>query len=693
MDLGHDEIRAELERVLSAESFKRSERLSCFLRFVVENALQGKDDQLKEYVLGAHVYQKGVDFDARIDSTVRVEAGRLRAKLREYYDTQGREHPIRIELPKGGYAPHFRRVEATVPRVGRSLTSRFWWAGFLLAVAAVLLLLTFPRSKQPIATGVRPLTTWPGQEIHPCYSPDGKQIAMVWSGDNDDNRDIYVRVGESRRLRLTSHPEPDRSPAWSPDGLKIAFARDSPTGVELYVVPAVGGAERLIAKLRRRGLRPSAPVSRSLDWFPDGVALLVADENSGGKTTSLFRVSVETGEQRQLTSPPPHSPGDSQPAVSPDGRLIAFTRSCPACDIYVMPATGGESRRLTFEEQVISGFAWTADGRSIVLSSERGATAGAGSLWKVAVGHSASPARLEQIPGIGPRASHPAIARHGRQLAYQESFQDTNIWRTPVSGRGTPELLISSTREETLPDYSPDGGKILFSSNRSGYREIWIANTDGSNARQLTSFAGAPAMDPRWSPDGRLIAFAYTGQGNGDIYTMTPEGDFVRRLTSDPSRDEAPSFSSDGRWIYFSSNRSGVFEVWKLAVDDPVRVVQVTHAGGTRPIESPDGKYLYFRRAADVWRLQVNSGDETRVLGPLDTASWIPDRTGIYFIEGIGRIAFYSFATRRTTTVIPLRQASLVAIAGLALSPDGLWLAYGQKDRAGSDIMLVEGFQ
>jgi Tol biopolymer transport system component len=694
MGLGHDDISVEVGRILASGVFKRSGRLSRFLQFVVDSALEGKHEQLKEYVLGVEVYQKGADFDPRIDSTVRVEAARLRGKLREYYETEGRDDSVRIELPKGGYAPLFRRVGAPASRARYSPVRMAWIAGVLvLGCAAVVLLAVRSRPEPPMATRVRPLTTLPGQEIHPCYSPDGKQIAMVWSGENDDNRDIYVRpVGEGRPVRLTTHPEPDRSPAWSPDGLHIAFARDSPTGVELYLVPAAGGAERLIIKLRRRGLPHSMPVARTLDWFPDGQALLVTDQDSAVGTSSLFRVSIETGDKRRLTSPPPQSRGDLQPAVSPDGRMLAFVRSCPACDIYVASASGGDVRRITFEKQVVSGLAWSEDGKSIVFSSERGATAGAGSLWRVAVG-GPSAARLEQIPGVGPRASQPAIARRSRLLAYQESFQDTNLWQVPANGSGAPKLVISSTREETLPDYSPDGSRIVFNSNRSGHWEIWIANADGSHSRQLTSNAGPPASYARWSPNGRLIAFSYAGEGNGDIYTMTPEGASIRRLTSETSRDETPAFSKDGRWIYFSSNRSGVFEIWKLAADYPAELVQVTHGGGSWPIESPDGKHLYFRRESEIWRLPVNGGAEIRVLGPMNVSSWMPGRTGIYFIERAGRIAFHVFATGRTSPVIPLRQEAMVGLPGLTLSPDGRSLLYGQKDRAWSDIMLVENFQ
>ena len=699
MTLGPDEIRAAADRVLAAESFRRSGRLSRFLRFVVDSALEGRPERLKEYVLGIEVYQKGTDFDPRIDSTVRVEAARLRAKLREYYETEGRDDRVRIELPKGAYAPAFRGFEpaASLP-AGRRPAVAFWIAA-LVVVAGVVAGVIFPllsRARPSSAVFVKPLTAWPGREIQACFSPDGKQIAMVWSGEADDNLDIYVRpVDHGPPVRLTWHPAPDRSPTWSPQGRFIAFVRDSAASVELYLVPAEGGAERRVAQLHRATVHRATgpPLARFLDWLPQGEALVVSDQDSPEAPFTLFRLSADTGERLRITSPPAKSYGDGQPAVSPDGSRLAFVRSPAQAlgDIYVASISGGEPRRLTFENQVITGIAWSEDGRSIVFSSERGATAGAGSLWRVWVDGSSAPARIDQVPGIGPRATWPAIARRGRLLAYQETFQDTNLWRV-ASGGGKPERVVSSTREEILPDYSPDGARMAFASNRSGNWEIWTANADGSDVRQVTSFGGTPAANPHWSPSGRLIAFDHVSEGNWDVYTTTPEGNSLRRLTSAPSRDETPAWSSDGHWLYFASNRTGDFEIWKMPVNDPAQATQLTHGGGRWPRESPDGRYLYFRRGPAIWRMPAGGGAQSRVPGPdWPAAFWCPDRTGVYFADPGGGIVHQDFATRRLRQIAPLAKNGMVN--GLALSPDGRWLLYGQLDRAGSDIMLVENFQ
>jgi len=104
------EIRAELERILSSGIFATAGRMKRFLRFVVKETLEGRGDKLNELQLGAEVYDRNEKFDPRVDSIVRVDAGRLRSKLREFYVSEGASSSIRIDIPKGGYKPSFKKL-------------------------------------------------------------------------------------------------------------------------------------------------------------------------------------------------------------------------------------------------------------------------------------------------------------------------------------------------------------------------------------------------------------------------------------------------------------------------------------------------------------------------------------------------------------------------------------------------------
>ena len=109
-------VRTQLEKILASSGFARNDRLSGFFRFVVEQELVGRGDEIKESIIGVEFFGRRPDYDVRQDSVVRNEAGKLRARLAEYYVAEGAADGLIIDLPKGGYKPAFRQIEkATAP--------------------------------------------------------------------------------------------------------------------------------------------------------------------------------------------------------------------------------------------------------------------------------------------------------------------------------------------------------------------------------------------------------------------------------------------------------------------------------------------------------------------------------------------------------------------------------------------------
>lgn len=571
-------------------------------------------------------------------------------------------------------------------------------AVLLIAGAALWLIARRPTpTTQATAQSIIPVTTFPGGEIQPAISPDGKQVAFAWRGNNGDNWDIYVKlIGAGDPLRLTYEPVMERNPVWSPDGRYIAYLRESPdgVGVSIYLVPSLGGEARKLAETYGLGF----------SWSPDGQYLAVAERGSREEPFSIFLLSIKTGEKRAMTFPPAQCFGDINPAFSPDGKYLAFAgahaSSINAWDIYLVPVGGGELKRLTFDDTLIDGLGWTADGREIVFSSIR--SGGVPSLWRIA----ASGGQPEPLSAVGINADSPSLSRQGNRLAYAHSMADSNVWRVEVAdsrrASGEPAVLISSTLYDHSPEYSPDGKRIAFVSGRTGTSQLWICNSDGSAPVQLTSFAGAATGCPRWSPDGQNIAFDSNPEGNADIFVIGVEGGSPRRLSWERSEDIAPSWSRDGRWIYFTSNRGGQFQIWKMSVEGG-NPTQVTRQGGYVSVESPDGKYLYYTKGhttPGIWRVPVEGGEETMVLDTLKAGFlryWAVVDQGIYFATRATSprptILFFSFASGQLTEVLTLEKPLLVGAPGLSVSPEGRWLIFAQIDRSESDIMLVDGFR
>jgi eukaryotic-like serine/threonine-protein kinase len=610
-----------------------------------------------------------------------------------------------------------------VPAPQRHHRRRLAWIIAPLAVVGVVGTLWFVRSTvkgpEPTLTAI-PLTTYPGFQGGPDFSPDGNQVVFSWNGEKRDNQDLYVKLINTRPpLRLTTDPADDHSPRWSPDGRFIAFLRDlSQDKSALLLIPALGGPERKVAEISQVPLSPALP-GPYLAWSPDGNWLVVSDRASPREPFGLFLLSIENGEKRRLTSPQAQLAGDSGPTFSPDGHTLAFSRTVDSflSDLYLLPLSTGltptaEPRSLSFENRDAASPTWTGDGRDIVFSSM---SFGESSLWKIAASGSVGrPPELERLTSLGVNVLGPTISRHGHRLAYVHVFFHSAIWRipTPVSqssgdggsprpaNRASP--VISSTRNDNGPQFSPDGKKIAFMSDRSGSPEIWVCDSDGSNALQLTSFGGPQVTTPRWAPDGTRVAFDSNAAGEYDIWVVGANGGKAQRMTTHPANDGNPSCSRDGRWIYFDSARTGEQQVLKIPAEGG-EAIQMTQGGGFAPLESPDGKFLYYVKSlmnTTVWRMSLDGGQPSKILEGLSNyLSLTIVQSGLFFVParetGAGfTLQFLNFATNKIRPVAnsekPLYRGGL---GGLLVSPDGRWILYTQFDQAGSELMLVENFR
>ncbi len=328
----------------------------------------------------------------------------------------------------------------------RSHHWKLWLAGafgFLLALGLATWFGFRPTSAiSPNLSPIRlvPLTTQSNGASKPSFSPDGNQIAYSWGGENPEHEvDIYIKqIGVEKPLQLTSDFGYNFYPAWSPDGRYIAFAHGSKTEKPgIYVLPAVGGPPRKLIEL------PNAESCKPIpSWSPDGKFLLFSDKIPSTPTCAVYQIGLDDMKVRQITSPPSPSTGDAAPTYSPDGSTLAFVRSTKDVDeIYLMPAYGGEPRRLTFDNRLILGLTWTPDSKELVFASSRGGMSFG--LWRV----SASGGVPERVVVGSDGVFGPTISLKGHRLAYGSGFWNENIWRTPIGPGhhgGKPEKWIFS---------------------------------------------------------------------------------------------------------------------------------------------------------------------------------------------------------------------------------------------------------
>jgi Tol biopolymer transport system component len=269
----------------------------------------------------------------------------------------------------------------------------------------------------------------------------------------------------------------------------------------------------------------------------------------------------------QLTQAPPSERGpvwSSEPACSPDGRSVAFTRAWYADDHQGFRS---EIAILSLDDRKIDVMPRPAD----------------------------LPA--DALPG------QPAWAPGGQRLAF--AIQHGIV----ISDRHGKEARVVATDhgEDLAPDWSPDGHRIAFQSNKRGIMDIWTVDPRTADATTLVEHNSVDGF-PSWSPDGRYIALSSNRDGNFDIWLVPLGAGYPRRLTHDPHKDVQPDWSPDGRFLVFVSDREGTSDLWII----PARGGEATRLTSDpgeeiHPDWCPDGNSILFTSnrsgGLEVWRL------------------------------------------------------------------------------------------
>jgi Tol biopolymer transport system component/DNA-binding winged helix-turn-helix (wHTH) protein len=683
MDVGAMRIsRGASELDLEPKSFR-------LLQCLIEN---------RDRVMGKEEIFRAVWQDAIVSDNALTRAV---AQIRKSLDDDPRSPRYIDTIPTVGYrfigTLSERDVVQPIPISGSRRP--IWWKAAWVAASLIIVVLAFielrhaEQTKQvvPPMSPPIPLTTYRGSEDSPSFSPDGNQVAFEWNGEKQDKFDIYVKTlgSDATPLRLTSDPAPDRYPAWSPDGSTIAFQRFvSDDKVDLMLIPALGGPERKLAEFRPW----IDPIGYTITWSSDSKWIIAPVANGAGAT--LFRVSVETGESSPIVESQ-QSVGNMYPALSPDGKTLLYTQHPPfnfgsLWTVHVDSELKAidTPRKITGPDRLFRQAIWTPDGREIIARGMNG-------IVRMPANGSDDP-QLFLAVGIYRRTF--GLSPRGNRFAYSLVHGDANIYRIDLTAKVPhSEPVIASTRRDVYPQYSPDGSKISFHTDRSGEAlEVWVVDADGKNPRQLTFMKSGISGTAHWSPNGQTISFDSNSAGPFQVYKISSDGGKAQRLTQGDYGNFGSAWSHDGKWIYYTSRATGRNELWKMPSDGGP-AIQITHNGSMGEIESPDGKAIYFCKetgSGSIWRMPVDGGPEEQLVDSLYRSNFAATREGIYYIpaphaDGTSELRFYSFSTRSSKLIMPIG----VPEYGLDVSPDGRYLVYAQLDEPASDLMLIENFR
>lgn len=628
-----DEIQRQLDKVCASDTFVKSRRLIKFLSYISERALAGDIDQLKEYTVGLEVFERDASYDPRIDTIVRTEARRLRSKLEQYYERGGRSDPILIEVPKGSYVPTFKTraiepggaagaVDAAVARPGGADQRMYVGvAAVVLATAGVWLALSRENPlNQPVLTRV---TSDSGLNVWPALSPDGKLLAYSSDRSGGSNLDIFVQqVGSTADpLRVTSNKSDDRQAHFSPDGRRLVF-RSERDGGGIYVVPALGGPERLLA------------------------------------------------------------PRGHRPRFSPDGKLVAYHVAWPG-ELYVVEASGGRPRRIQPDFASAQKGTWSPDGQQVLFEGQ--STAGEDSFdWWVAPLDGGPAIRTGVVEAlreheiyVGWDWASPSIWTSDPDFVVASARQgeSTNLWRFPISTstglvNGTLRRIGSGVGHEAQPSMSNDG--LMAFAGLNSKVDVWTLPVD-ADAAQVTGVVerlsdnAANDIHPHVSRDGSRVVFISRRSGNRDVRLVNVEEAAEQALTDDHDSEERVKISGDRRTVIFTREEpDGRMAIYRVPADGETRDKLCGDCGHVASVSSDGGKVIYNvgRAFESRWfLLDAATGGSSRLFAPGDPVIYSPD-----FSPGDDRLVFEVWDAPNSGRIVA------TSLRGDSAAPRGEWV-------------------
>jgi eukaryotic-like serine/threonine-protein kinase len=644
--LDRDGVLQQLEKVLSSSVFRRADRSSALLRFIVEQALDGQADRLKEYTLGAEALGRGESFDPRTDPVVRAEASRLRTRLEQYYETTGRTDSLRLTLPKGTYVPQFAPGPALLeetagaplpkPPSGVSPGLGYRWIPWActvvaIALAAVIWVLGRPRPA-PAAPFVQfevelksdgVLASDVGTAV--VVSPDGTRVVFVSRTADGRTHLSTRRLDQPTAIRLPG-TDGARGPFVSPDGRWVGFWADG----KLKKVSVAGGSPVILC---------DASDLLGASWGEGDT--IIAALGAPGK---LWRVPAAGGAPQVAIDASPESTGALWPQILPGGQFVIYTAT-----------SGAGADRATIEVQSIRG----GNRKMLVRGGAFGRYLTSGHLTYVNQGTLyAIPFDLEGLAVHGVAVPVLDDVSYSPLFGYAQvdvSQTGTLVYRKGaesglsvvewIDRRGTRTPLLAKPGRYAWLRLSPDGQRLAVTATESGAGSILLYDIQKGETTRITNrpgdytgltwlpngsllFGGAgglawiptdrPAdatrlMDVRvnqtpWSvaPDGQRLAYYDRDPETGfDLWTvdMTTHATGLELTAPQPflhtrAFEVYPSFSPDGRWITYASNESGAWEVYVKRFPDSGTKVRVSSSGGSVPRWSRNGRELLYRTEA-----------------------------------------------------------------------------------------------
>jgi Tol biopolymer transport system component/DNA-binding winged helix-turn-helix (wHTH) protein len=552
----------------------------------------------------------------------------------------------------------------------------------------------FTDSDQPKANTIESITTEPGLELFPAPSPNGRYIVYKWSSP-DGQMDLYQRdlaQPQLPALRLTFDKASEGRAVWSRDGKKLYFRRkdNSDNYCDIIQLDVQDLQEHFIAKC------PMTGALHYMDIAPDNKTLAYWGVGKDDKKARIYLldISVPEAQPRRLPCQVGCEQLERDMAFSPDGQYLAISKRSSRFkeDIHLVNLVSGENKQLTFNKRDIVGITWPPEGQYLIYAEQKA---------DVRSGFKLNLDTLESSPlGIN-GFSYPSFARETPWLFFQNRNEQYQIAAQSLEKEisSSPVPILQSGYNHKYPDYSDKNDQITYISNESGHYEIWLADYEGGNRRQITDLKRTVRF-PKWSHNGKYIAFLApdeTGQGD-HIYIVDVT---TRRVTPVPSPytgHNRPTWTPDDSAIISAVYSEGYRDLFRFEVNHQ-QTTRLTWDGGRYGVLIDNDTLIYTRTKNGLYKKKLGQNKGQKLLNKHQFSvryTWVYRDNGVYYPKLASdhqQIGLHSFTSGQFTPLLRLPLSTVVTDSPMTLDSKRKQLLFTKTLFYQSDIKLIKNPQ
>ena len=599
----------------------------------------------------------------------------LRKALKELDSEQEFIETVR----KSGYrllvAPVFAEQQDTVflQISSRNIKQLGLFIGFVLSVVFAWLL--WPEPQQKVYQQPELITQYPGRELFPSVSNDGRYLVYSWR-QMDRKIDLYrkdLQQPDLKHTKITHTPGSESRSVWAHDDSKLYYYRRLSSRCEVLSVNMSDFA------IEKHGECSNS--SNDVAVSPDGKLLAYVGVDPENTTRGVYIKQLDLNEPARRIRCNNCEPGESEAIdFSPDSTRLAISRNLANGneDIFIYDIQTKTEQRVVTGLPDIRGLAWQPDAEKIVFSAimhgnRHGFELDLNSKHKTNL----------NVEGF----SYPAFDRAGN-LYYHDWKIDTSIMRLELDSdvAASPFPLIQSEFNFRYPDYSQAADKLAFISNESGFDEVWTSSLDGTQRKQLTQLK-FHARNPIWSPDGKKIAFTANNGQESRLYVLDALTSQLKQIKTELNYYGKARWSQDGSALYSAS----VGDIYRIEIESGIatRITRGAHA-----IEVKENQLIVYKEGKGLWQVSINGEliDEQPLIKNLKLANstgWHVTEQGIYYFKVRGhdyRLSFYDFASNQDKDVLRVPERAFSRSRGMSFVPTKQWLLFTGYESPQVDI-------